>query len=65
MIYIGEIVVAAMGSEAGSLQLLSKIPNVIDRGFASSSTYRTGQYIDRFLSHSGLNTSLYLTGSST
>jgi hypothetical protein len=63
--HIGETVVAVMGSEAGSFELFSTIENVIDRGFVSSSTHQTRQYIDRFLSHSGLNTTLYLTGSST
>jgi len=56
--HIGEIVVAVMGSEAGSFELLSTIENVIDRGFESSSTHQTGQCIDRLLSHSSLNTTV-------
>jgi hypothetical protein len=43
---IGEIVVAVMGSEAGSFELLSTIEKVIDRGFVSSSTHQIGQCID-------------------
>jgi hypothetical protein len=63
--HIGEIVVAVMGSEAGNFKLLATIEKVIGRGFVSSSTHQIEQYIDRFLSRSGLNTTLYLTGGST